>query len=268
MKKHVLIFSSILFAGGLAAYGILNDKYAYVPQAETTCNAQFVSTAFTGNILKPVENTDFFYDFGPRFNPITKKTLAEATSVSDFIDQNEIDRMDGIRSTTLIILENERKTDKSSSGKSEILTSEQLKMIHSLGYSVNFLLRAEFNTKDAQAASKGENIYYPHMTVVPEKQAAFIGGKNLLLDYFRENNGANTSNLDEKKLQSAKLYFTVTKEGKVSNARVDYSCGYPKIDQDMLELVKSLSEQWVPAEDERGEKVDQELVISYGVVGC
>ncbi|MGB6035264.1 MAG: hypothetical protein WBG42_03275, partial [Cryomorphaceae bacterium] len=189
-------------------------------------------------------------------------------SVSDFIDQNEMDQMDGVRSTTLIILENDRQTDLRSSGKSQNLTPEQLEMIHSIDYSSNFLLRTVFNTKDAQAESRGENIYYPHMTVVPEQQAAYSGGKNLLLDYLREKNEKTTSTVDAKKLQSAKLYFTVTKEGIVSKIRLDKSCGYPKIDQDMMELVVNLPGQWIPAEDEKGEKVDQVLVISFGVVGC
>ncbi|MGB6035500.1 MAG: hypothetical protein WBG42_04480, partial [Cryomorphaceae bacterium] len=78
MKKHLLIFSLILFAGVLATYGILNDKYSYVHQSEISCNAQLLPTVFTANILKPFEHPDFFYDIGPLFNPITKKTLMEA----------------------------------------------------------------------------------------------------------------------------------------------------------------------------------------------
>jgi hypothetical protein len=268
MKKHLLILISILFAGGLAAYGILNDEYSYAPQAHTSCNAQFVTPVFTTKILAPIELTDFFYDIGPRFNPITKQSLVEASSVSDFIDQNEISRMDGVRSTALIMLENDIQTDNKTSGESESLTAEQMEMIKSFEYSTSFLLRVVFRTEDSQAELKGENIYYPHMTVIPEKQAAYSGGKDAVLEYLRANNEKNTYNLDEKKLQPAKLYFTVTKEGKVSGVRLDKTCGYSDIDKAMLELMTNLPGEWFPAENEKAEKVDQELVISFGIVGC
>ncbi len=268
MKKHLLIFSSILFAGGLTAYGILNDNYSYTPQNESSCNVVNVPIAFTANILKPDVLTDFFYDFGPRFSPISKEDLLKATSVSDFIDEKETRKYDGVGSTTLIIIENDIQTDKRISGKGERLSKEQLKMIESFEYSSNFLLRAVFRTEDSLAESKGENIYYPHMTVVPEKQAIYDGGKDGLLDYFRQENEKNIYNLDEKKLQPAKLSFTVSKNGTVENAELDRTSGYPHIDEAMINLVNNLPGKWKPAENAKGESVDQVLVVSFGMVGC
>ena len=141
-------------------------------------------------------------------------------------------------------------------------------MFESFDYSSNFLLRAEFHTKDSLNASKGGNIYYPHMTVVPEKQARYDGGKDGLLDYLRQANQKNIYNLDEKKLQPAKLSFTVTENGTVINAELDRTSGYSKIDEAMINLVNNLPMKWDPAENANGEKVDQILVISFGMVGC
>jgi hypothetical protein len=36
----------------------------------------------------------------------------------------------------------------------------------------------------------------------------------------------------------------------------------------MMELIQMTPGQWQPAENELGEKVDQELVVSFGLIGC
>ena len=36
----------------------------------------------------------------------------------------------------------------------------------------------------------------------------------------------------------------------------------------MIQLIKNTPDQWVPAENEKGEKVEQELVVSFGLMGC
>lgn len=278
MKKHFLIFSTLAFAAGLTAFGFikdrkLNDPIANiecksVPLNEMSCNTPIASFTPVANIFEAAEPIDFFYDFGSRFNPITKEALSKARTISDFIDENEIPYMEGVRSTTLIVIENDVQTDKRISGKSEKLTAEQLKMIESMEYSTHFLLRTEFRTKDPNVQAKGENIYHPHMTVVPEKQAAFTGGKNGLLDFLRQKNKKNIYHLDINKLKPAKLYFTVAKNGDVENIKLDRSSGYDAIDQEMIKLVNNLPGKWEPAENALGQKVEQVFVISFGMVGC
>ena len=39
-------------------------------------------------------------------------------------------------------------------------------------------------------------------------------------------------------------------------------------DKKMIELITNLPGKWAPAENQKGEKVDQELVISFGLMGC
>jgi len=65
-----------------------------------------------------------------------------------------------------------------------------------------------------------------------------------------------------------KLYFTINTDGEVSNIYQDDDCGFDKIDRAMLELLKNLPGKWVTAENAACQKMEQELVISYGLVGC
>lgn len=280
MKVRILIFTSLTVAASLTAFGFIkNNEFVrgkisvnltdgFSKQAAASCNS---SVAFHTSLVsepKPDVLTDFFYDIGPRFQPISKRDLAEARAVSDFIDQDETASLDAVRSTTIIIVENETQTGQRISGKSHLLTPNQLDFINSMDYSSSFLLEAVFSTKDPRVESKGENIYRPHMTVVPEKQAVYEGGKNAVLEYLRVNNEKNIYNLDESELRPAMLYFTVTKDGEVENVRLDRTSGYSEIDNAMLYLANHFPGEWLPAEDGLGEKIDQELVIFFGMVGC
>ncbi|MFT4771752.1 MAG: hypothetical protein ACI9CP_001674 [Cryomorphaceae bacterium] len=267
MKSQILIFSTLIIAAGLAAFGITKDRDLTEPIADNPCKVEFTPRTPIADIFKPNVLTDFFYDFGPRFNPITKQELSEARSVSDFVDQKEIARMDGVRSMTVIVIENDNQTNQRILGKGEKLSNDQLKLIQSFDYSSHFLIRAEFRS-NRQVELREENIYRPHMTVVPEKQAAYEGGKEALLSYMRESNQKNTCNLDERKLQPAKLSFTVTKNGMLEQVSLDRTSGYMAIDESMIKLANNLPGKWQPAENAKGEKVDQVLVLSFGMVGC
>ena len=44
--------------------------------------------------------------------------------------------------------------------------------------------------------------------------------------------------------------------------------GKAREDNKMIELITKTPGLWIPAENSRGEKVDQELVLSFGMVGC
>ncbi|MCZ4408465.1 hypothetical protein O3Q51_06580 [Cryomorphaceae bacterium 1068] len=283
MKKHLLIISTLAFAAGLTAFGFikdneLNQKVVESPcepieesvksVSKASCQAVFSSTNSITEITKPKTLTDFFYDFGTRFNPITKEDLSKARNVSDFIDRKEIKLYDGVGSTTLIIIEDDVQTEDRFYGEGEKLSKEQLKIMKSMDYSSHFLLRAELKTDDKEMIAREENIYRPHMTIVPKIQASYEGGKDGLLSYIRQENEKNIYNLDEKKLQLAKLSFTVTKDGIVEDALLDRTSGYSRIDEAIISLVSNLPGKWEPAENANGEKIDQVLVLSFGMVGC
>jgi len=283
MKKHIAIFSTLAFAAGLTAFGFISDSNTNYKVTESQCSAApmpensayqtsdraiFATTSQITQFYTPEKLTDFFYDFGPRFNPISKEDLSKARDVSDFVSREEIKLYDGVGPTTLIIIENDVQTEKRVYGEGEKLSKEQLKMMKSMEYSSHFLLRAELKTDDKRMIAREENVYRPHMTVVPEKQAMYEGGKDGLLDYIRQENEKNIYNLDESKLQPAKLSFTVTKNGTIKNTELDRTSGYSNIDEAMLRLINNLPGKWQPAENAKGEKVDQVLVISFGMVGC
>ena len=108
----------------------------------------------------------------------------------------------------------------------------------------------------------------PHLTIVPEKQATYSNGKDALKKFLKDNSKNTRSSVNPEKLQPAKLFFTVTKKGTIEHVKLDRSSNYPLVDKTMIELITKTPGTWEPAQNSKGEKIDQELVISFGLMGC
>ena len=107
-----------------------------------------------------------------------------------------------------------------------------------------------------------------YLAVVPEKQAEYEGGKDALMEYLEENSKEARASIQMDELQPFKLFFTVTKKGTIENVKLDGTSGYLSINNTMIELITKAPGKWKPAENSKGEKVDQELVVSFGLMGC
>ena len=265
MKKTFLTISVIIAIVCLSAYGFISWNDPVSVQDNTLVALE---AAVETKIDKKV-GPNFFYSVGTRFSGIKKEDIDKARSLSDFIDAEDVENMVQLKSTSVIIIENDEQSDKRASGNSKMLTSAQLKLLQSSSISTNFVIRADFRQMNKQLGALEDNYTSPHLTIVPEKQAAYVaGGMDALVYYLKENSKEAVAFVEEDKLKPAKLYFTVTKEGAISNLKLDRSCGDPAIDAKMVELITNIPGDWEPAENLKGEKVDQELVFSFGLIGC
>ena len=270
MKSSLLLLSIATFATAFSSCKFLDWETEAAP---------------TTSILPPVESdiifnqpalparydagySNFFYGLGTRFQGITKAELRAAKTYLDFIEPQF--RMEAYKftSTNLVIVENDRATDHRAEHTAIELNPAQLALLAEMDYSTNFSFRGTYEYTAVEVGKFEVNYFNPYYTVVPAKQASYLEGKEALIDYLKAGNQENTFQLDESKLQPAKLYFTVTAQGNITNVRLDQTSGYAKIDDRMKTLMQNLSGKWSPAEDVDGNLVEQELVISFGMVGC
>ncbi|WP_339705091.1 hypothetical protein [uncultured Kriegella sp.] len=107
-------------------------------------------------------------------------------------------------------------------------------------------------------------------TDVRVKQAEYEGGTKALREYFKANSieAEVKANVQMDELPPFKLVFTVTKKGMIENVKIEGTSGYLSIDNTMIKLISNTPGKWEPAENAKGEKIDQELVISFGLTGC
>lgn len=213
---------------------------------------------------------DFIYEIGTRFGPIKKSDIDKATSFSDFLETEEIASIVAFKSVDIVIIKDDKETDIREIGYSNTLTASQLTLLQSFKHSTNFMIRADFQQKNKETGRLENNYTSPYLTIVPEKQAEYANGIDSLKEFLKENSitARVQANVDPEKLKPAKLYFTVTKSGTIENVKLDRSSNYPLVDKKMIELIQDTPGKWLPAENIKGEKVDQELVVSFGLMGC
>ncbi len=268
MKKSIIIFCAVIITLGLTAFGVINWNDSTQDQVQTFVGADVASHS---QVVGPINNrifTDFIYDVGPRFGPIKKGDLDKARTFDDFISEEHAKQIVSYKSLSVIYIINDEQSEIRETGYSDALTAAQLELLQSADYSTNFLIRADYQEKNKETGTLEDSYSTPHLTIVPEKQATYVNGKDALIEYLKENSQEVRTKVIAEKLRPAKLFFTVTKIGTIENVKLDRSSNYPAVDKKMIELISKTPGNWEPAENFKGEKVDQELVVSFGLMGC
>ncbi|MGK0386801.1 MAG: hypothetical protein ACI849_001420 [Patiriisocius sp.] len=268
MKKSILIFSTALVILSLMSCGKLSGNDLETYQVDPLIGKEMASNRPAIGLNKNKIFTDFIYDVGPRFGPIKKGAIDKATTIDAFFDEDETQNIVSLTSVTVIIVIDDKRSDIRETGYSSDLTTAQLKLLQSSDYNTNFLIKAEYQQLNTNNNKLEPSSSTPHLTIVPEKQAAYLPGKDVLKEYLKTNSEGARETVDPKKLKPAKLFFTVTKNGTLEHMRLDRPSGYPHIDKKMIEFINKAPGAWIPAENIKGEKVDQELVVSFGLMGC
>ena len=211
---------------------------------------------------------DFIYEVAPRFNVIKKTDLDKVSSFGDFIGEEHAQRIVSYSSVSVIILDGQEKTDIQETGNSGVLTPAQIKLLQSSDYSTNILVSAYFQEKNPETGQVEEQHWTPYLTIIPEVQASYSGGMDKLKRILKDKSQDARKGVDPEKLRPAKLFFTVTKNGLIENVHLDRTSGFQLVDKKMIELISTTQKDWKPAQNSKGEKVDQELVVSFGLLGC
>ena len=263
MKKNILIFSTVLITLSLIAFGVINSTFI---------NTDFTNSSDSKTIaMKDMDNkifTEFIYDVGPRFSPIKKRAIDNATTMETFFDAEHIRSMVTLKSVSITTFIDEKYSDILETGYTKELTVTQIEFLKSLDYSTNIRVRADYEEVNKKTGILEDSYATPHLTIIPETQARYSEGKDALKTFLREHSIVVRENVDPEKLQPAKLFFTVNTEGNIENVRLDRSSNYPLVDKKMIELISKVPGTWKPAENFKGERVNQELVVSFGLMGC
>lgn len=264
MRNSIKIFIVGVTILCLTAFGFItwNDS-----ETGETSNNDSVATVKLEEINKEVK-IDFPFSVSTQFRGIKKGKLDNVTSFADFIGQKHADRIVSYNSLRVIVLEDGEQTDNQETTDSGLLSPAQLELLQSLDYSTNILIWADYQETNPETGKVEKSYWTPYLTIVPEKEAVYVDGSDALIDYFKENSGVKTITVRKDQLRPGQLYFTVTKKGTISDVKLAGTSGYPAIDKAVIEMINKAPGKWEPAENAKGEKIDQKLVISFGSMGC
>lgn len=263
MKKNAIIISFVLITLSLTAYGLLNGEN---PEPAETHNLNYEYPVQVISEDKSYPN--IFYGIGPRFNGITKTEIDQLETFDDYIGEEHASRIMSYKSMSVILLDDNQRTNERITCQSGNFNSQQKEFMNNLDYSTNFMIWADYVEKNQENGVSEDAYWTPHFTVIPEKQAMYITGEDALLDFVRSKSYEFVISLDQAALKPAKLYITISDEGIITNTQLKASSGFPELDAKMDELIRNLPDNWTPAEDRFGEKIEQTLVFSYGKLGC
>jgi hypothetical protein len=213
--------------------------------------------------------TPIFYDLGSRFLlTVTKEQLRAAKTVDDIVPGQLEQGGLSYTSVSIRTIEREDGTEIVVPGTDTVLNAEQRKLLWSLDYSDNFMIRVMARANSGGAGTTSTDHFTPHVTIVPEQEAANSLGMEAMIAHVQNGTAAFAYLVDAETLRSGKVHFTVDKAGTVSGFRLSESSAYPALDKRVLELLNTLPGTWTPATNAAGEAVEQEFVFSFGTVGC
>lgn len=270
MKKRVITSSTILIIICLIFIGFTNSKTTKTNDEELSNEKSIALKSQNLNKINGDRIPDLHYSVDSRFAAVKKSEVHKATTIYDFLNEGEINQIDHINSVKLIIVENNQLSEKRAYGESEQLTDEQLKLLKSTDYFSHFTIRTEFNGTNQETGKMEERFFGPHITVAPDQQATYVNGKDALINYLKDNSQESMRVIKDGKLGAIKIAFIITKTGTVSDVKHDaMTTGYPSIDKKLIQLIENIPGKWIPAKNDKGEQMDQELVFTFGPAnGC
>lgn len=267
MKRNVLFTGIVLAAFSLMAFSYVSWNNDVTDSQEVSYDRSELTKMDLANLFSKRTVVNFVYDVDSRFlATITKEDLHNAKSIIDIVPKKATKSLQSYQKVRVSILTDGK--DKMEVGVGETLNPAQLELIQSIDYSTNFYIEADCLNKTAQlgALVNYDLVYY--MTVIPETEAEYRDGHDALIDYLKENSKSEAVSVDMRQLQPGKVNFIVTKDGGIGAVTLESTSGYNSIDKKMINLIKSMPGTWEPATNEKGERVDQELVFSFGMMGC
>ncbi len=270
MKKSTLISCLALSTLSVTAYAYMNwNRSEPAPlQVEASDKKPLVSSAYAFNYaLNPVDDSGLFYDVSSRFlATIAKDKLHGAVSILDILPAEGKEGLENFHTVSVGVIRDGK--DVIEEGQGDALNAAQMKLLQTADYSTNIHINSLCTKRNATTGEleNYELVYY--ITVIPEKEAFYLGGREALVAWLKTNLEEETAIIEQDRLKPGQVSFTVTREGTVEDVRLTSSCGYTTVDEALVEQIRSMPQRWTPATDAKGDYVDQGLVFFFGMQGC
>lgn len=272
MKRTVLIIALIVVTIGFTTYGFVNAKHDTTNDKQRASSSNIKTSAtdyfeFESLDKKMAFNSDdLFYVVKGRYDrSITKEILEDANLISDLIANYPENWISEYVSVELITVLNGKEI--SAVSADEILSEEQRNLLNSLKESSSVIVNVKYKTKVAVTDVMENNLLNISMTIIPEKEAEFVGGYDKMIAYLQKNIKGEFSNEILSQLQYSSVVFTVNEEGRTDNIKLINTSGNSEIDELLLNLIGSMP-KWKPAENSKGDYVKQEFEFNFGNDKC
>lgn len=210
---------------------------------------------------------------GKYSRPVKKEKLQEAKLLSDFIPGYPSSWITSYTSVEISTICDGKLMKAVSSN--DVLSAEQKNILNNVNLADDIVINVKYKYANLVTGGMENNNIHISMTVVPEIEAEYVGGRQQMINYLKENvihkisesslSGSKESSGNKqaktKLFQEGIVVFTVNEEGEIVNAKIFKTSGDSKTDKLLLETINKMP-KWKPAKNSKGAKVKQEFELS------
>ncbi len=194
-----------------------------------------------------------------------EQKLEKAHTLSDVIDGYPVSWIAGYISAGISIITGDQVVQ--AMGINDTLTTAQKELLKSAELGDEIIIDVAYTSKNFITQGVDMHTLHYTATLVPEHEAEFPGGLELMTAYLKENAMRKIPDSIFKEFQQVIIRFTIDEHGEIANARFAATSGDPKTDELLLNAINRMP-KWRPAVNADGVKVKQEFEFSVGGGGC
>jgi len=232
MKKFVLTSAIVLFIGFTVFAQDTNDNKKWYVN-ELTADAASSSP-------------ELYFDVHGKYSlPVKKEKLNNAKFIGDFISDYPVNWIINYVSVEVSATFN-GKTMKAMS-PNQALSAEQKNILASADLGTGIEVNVNYKYKNTVTDDINNHVMHVSMMIIPEVEAEYIGGKQQLKKFIKENVINKISDANTRQLMdaTATVIFTVNEKGEIIHAKISNGSGNSKTDKLLLDGINKMPERGV-----------------------
>lgn len=266
--RRIVIIVNMMAIAGLTIFGCANKQHSRdearqrIPNSESAnIDTENPKPEFTG-LRRNIQNDDLSYVVREKQNrTIVKGELEKAKSIEDLIPNYPSSWITDYVSVEVTTISNGE--TRTAASPNDILSREQKELLQSAKMSADLIIDVKYKSKNGANNKMETNEMNVLMTVIPDVQAKYIGGYEVMIQYLKENSKKAVSKIKLEQFQQLTVTFTVNEQGSTENARMIQASGNAEVDQLLMDVLHGMP-KWKPAENSKGEQVKQDFELRIG----
>lgn len=208
------------------------------------------------------ETATLFYDLHSiDLRAISQGDLRDAKTLSDIDDRYPAEWVKEYHSVEIITTCDG--IEKRIKGKSDQLNAEQRKALSQADYGTMVGAVIKYMPDNSLSSNTEQTLNFS-MSILPENEASFKGGKEALIQYLKIHiEDKIPSTIAPIDIKWMAVRFNVNEEGSITQLQSFDSTGYEDVDQIIQDAICNMP-QWSPAVDSKSNNVVQELEFVIG----
>ncbi len=200
--------------------------------------------------------------------PIPQEKLANAETMKDInpgYPSSWINQDDYISAEVTTIHDGKEMV---AEGNNDVLNEEQKDLIHNADIGSDIRIEVKYHERDFLKKKLEVKTLNFELTVVPTVQAEYVGGREALMGYLKDNTVDMLPASEEGNIKLAMVKFTIDESGKVTQSIISETSKDKDIDAIVLKAIQQMPD-WKPAQDASGQAVQQSFEFVIGnSIGC